>query len=357
MKKTNLFCKVTACALAAAMALGLTGCSGSEPASSVAGGPAEPTEYKVGIVKFMDHASLDQIESSIQEELDAQGAAVGVRFNYQDYTFNGQGDSTTLTQIAAQLVDDDVDVVIPIATPAAQVMQSVMADAQIPIIFAAVSDPVTAKLVDSMEEPGGTITGVSDALNTPMIMDLMLAVDPDIATVGLLYSKSEDSSKKPIEEAKAYLDGKGISYVEKTGTNIDEVNSAVDALIDADVQAIFTPTDNTVMSAELSIFEKLNDAKIPHYTGADSFALNGAFLGYGVNYGQLGATAADMAVDLLLNGADPATTRVIIPAAAFATVNTDTCEAIGLTVEQVKEAFSPLGIEVEEIRTAQSFGE
>lgn len=91
-----------------------------------------------------------------------------------------------------------------------------------------------------MDAPGGTITGVSDALNTEMIMKMMLAVDPDIQTVGLLYSKSEDSSKKPIEEAKAFLDASGISYVEKTGTNTDEVNSAVDALISAGVEAIFT---------------------------------------------------------------------------------------------------------------------
>lgn len=250
---------------------------------------------------------------------------------------------------------DGVDVVVPIATPAAQVMQSVVTDEDIPIIFAAVSDPVTANLVQDMDAPGGTITGVSDALNTEMIMKMMLAVDPDIQTVGLLYSKSEDSSKKPIEEAKAFLDASGISYVEKTGTNTDEVNSAVDALISAGVEAIFTPTDNTVMQAELSIFEKLNEAKIPHYTGANSFALNGAFFGYGVDYDDLGAETADMVVDLLVNGADPATTPVVILAHEAATINTETCEAIGLSLDDVKAAFATLGIGVVEITTAQSF--
>ena len=234
-------------------------------------------------------------------------------------------------------------------------MQSVVTDEDIPIIFAAVSDPVTANLVQDMDAPGGTITGVSDALNTEMIMKMMLAVDPDIQTVGLLYSKSEDSSKKPIEEAKAFLDASGISYVEKTGTNTDEVNSAVDALISAGVEAIFTPTDNTVMQAELSIFEKLNEAKIPHYTGANSFALNGAFFGYGVDYDDLGAETADMVVDLLVNGADPATTPVVILAHEAATINTETCEAIGLSLDDVKAAFATLGIGVVEITTAQSF--
>ena len=360
----NIIKKVLSAALAASLALSLAACSGGNNAagsvsSSSSAGSASQTgdgkEYKVGIVKFMDHASLDQIESKVQQELDAKSAELGVNFNYADYTFNGQGDSTTLNQIAAQLVDDGVDVVVPIATPAAQVMQSVVTEKGIPIIFAAVSDPVTAKLVNSMDAPGGNITGVSDALNTDMIFDMMVAVNPDIQKVGLLYSKSEDSSKKPIEEAKAYLDAHNIAYVEKTGTNTDEVSSAVDSLIGEKVEAIFTPTDNTVMSAELAIFEKLNDAKIPHYTGANSFALNGAFFGYGVDYDDLGAKTADMVADLLVNGADPATTPVVVLVHETATINTETCQAIGLDLDDVKAAFATLGIGVEEITTAKSF--
>ena len=369
MKKTNIIKKFLTAALSLSMLLSLAACGGgsassasksgaasSSASASSAGASVEETkEYKVGIVKFMDHASLDQIEKKIQEQLDTKSAELGVNFNYADYTYNGQGDSTTLSQIAAQLVADKVDVVVPIATPAAQVMQSVVIDEGIPIIFAAVSDPVTAKLVDSLEVPGGSITGVSDALNTNMIMDMMVAVNPDIQKVGLLYSKSEDSSKKPIEEAKAYLDAHSISYVEKTGTNTDEINSAVDALIGEKVEAIFTPTDNTVMSAELAIFEKLNDAKIPHYTGANSFALNGAFFGYGVDYDDLGAETANMVVDLLVNGADPATTPVVILAHEAATINTESCEAIGLNLDVIKAAFGTLGIGVVEITTAKSF--
>lgn len=368
MKNTNIVKKILSAALSLSLVLSLAACGGSGSGTSSAGGSAasQPQdassssseavkEYKVGIVKFMDHASLDQIEKNIQKELDAKSAELGVNFNYKDYTANGQGDRTTLNQIAAQMVADGVDVVVPIATPAAQAMQSVVVEEGIPVIFAAVSDPVTAKLVDDMDAPGGLITGVSDALNTPMIMDMMVAVDPDIQKVGLLYSKSEDSSKKPIEEAKAYLDEHNIAYVEKTGTNTDEINSAVDSLIAEGVEAIFTPTDNTVMSAELSIFEKLNDAKIPHYTGANSFALNGAFFGYGVDYDDLGAETADMVVNLLVNGADPATTPVVILAHEAATINTETCEAIGLSLDDVKAAFATLGIGVVEITTAKSF--
>ena len=364
MKKQSIFQRATAAALALVMATALVACggnSGGQSSAASSGGNASSTpapgaeEFKVGIVKFMDHASLDQIEKMVQQQLDVKGAELGVTFNYADYTYNGQGDATTLSQIAAQLVADGVDVVVPIATPAAQVMQSVVIDAGIPIIFSAVSDPVTAKLVAQLDAPGGMITGVSDALNTPMIFDMMLAVSPDMQKVGLLYSKSEDSSKRPIEEAKAYLDAHNIAYVEKTGTNTDEISSAVDALIGEKVEAIFTPTDNTVMSAELAIFEKLNDAGIPHYTGANSFALNGAFFGYGVDYDDLGEETANMVANLLVNKADPATTPVIILAHEVATINTETCQAIGLTMDEVKAAFATLGIGVVEITTAQSF--
>ena len=179
--------------------------------------------------------------------------------------YNGQADSTTLNQIATQLLDDGVDVIVPIATPAAQIVQAATEDNQIPVVFSAVSDPVGAGLAESMDAPGANITGTSDALNTNAILDLMFAANPDIKKVGLLYSQSEDSSKKPIEDAKAYLDEKGIEYVEKTGTNNTEVTQAADALIAAGVDAVFTPTDNTVMTAELAIYEKFIDAGIPHY--------------------------------------------------------------------------------------------
>lgn len=131
------------------------------------------------------------------------------------------------------------------------------------------------------------------------IIDLMLAADPEIKSVGLLYSQSEDSSKQPIEDVKAYLKEKGIEYIEKTGTNNTEVVQAADALVASGVDAVFTPTDNTIMTAELGIYEKFIDAGIPHYAGADSFALNGAFCGYGVDYEGVGTATADMIAEVL----------------------------------------------------------
>ena len=307
--------------------------------------------YKVGIVQYVDDASLNQIEAAIETELDAKGKELGVTFDYADYTFNGQADSTTLNQIATELVADKVDVIIPIATPTAVIMQNATADNQIPVVFSAVSDPVSAGLVESNDAPGANITGTSDALDTNAILNLMFEANPDIQSVGLLYDKSQESSKNPIADAKTYLEEKGVKVVEKTGTNNAEITSAADALVAEGVDAVFTPTDNTVMTAELAIYEKFTDAKIPHYAGADSFALNGAFLGYGVNYEELGTATADMVVDILVNGKNPAEVPVQTLDNGIATVNTETAEAIGLDYS----GFADLCEAVVETKTAEEF--
>ena len=307
--------------------------------------------YKVGIVQFVDDASLNQINSALCEQLDAKGEELGVTFDYADYNFNGQADSTMLNQIAQQLIAEEVDVIIPNATPAAVIMQAATEDCRIPLVFSAVSDPDGAKLVASLEAPGSNVTGTSDALNTKAVMDLMFAANPDIKTVGLLYNKSEDASREPIEDAKAYCQEKNVEVVEKTGTTNDEVMLAADALTAAGVDAVFTPTDNTIMTAELAIYEKFTEAEIPHYGGADSFALNGAFCGYGVNYVELGKATADMAADILVNGKDPAAVPVVSLDNGIATVNTDTAQEIGLDYSM----FEGMCSELKEITTAKEF--
>ena len=162
------------------------------------------------------------------------------------------------------------------------------------------------------------------------------------------------SSEKPIADAKAFLDAHGIRYIEKTGTTNDEINAAVDALIAEKVDAIFTPTDNTVQNAELSFYEKLITAKIPHFGGADSFALNGAFVGYGVDYAQLGKETADLTAEVLKAG-----NAGSVPVKTFdngiATVNTDTAKALGYDIETLKKDFAPHSTAVNEITTKKEF--
>ena len=312
---------------------------------------ADGTVYKVGIVQYVDDASLNQIEKAIEAELDAKGAELGVTFDYADYTYNGQADSSTLNQIATDLVAEKVDVIIPIATPAAMIMQNATEDNQIPVVFSAVSDPVSAGLVADLNAPGANITGTSDALDTTAVMKLITAANPDVKKIGLLYDKSQDSSKVPVADAIAYCEENGIEYIEKTGTTNAEVSAAADALVAEGVDAVFTPTDNTIMTAELAIFEKFADAKIPHYTGADSFALNGAFLGYGVNYTELGTATADMAADILVNGADPAATAVRTLDSGIVTVNTETAAAVGID----DSVFKDMCEELKEVTTAEEF--
>ena len=314
---------------------------------------AEGAAFTVGICNFVDDASLNQIVDNIQAQLNAIGEEQGVVFviNYD----NCNTDASVMSQIIANFMADDVDLMVGIATPVAMQMQSATEDNPIPVVFAAVSDPLGVQLVDSLEAPGANITGTSDFLNTNAVLDLIFAADPDAQTIGLLYDVGQDASTTPIAEAKAYLEAKGIAYREYTGTNTSEVILAAQAAAADGVDAVFTPTDNTIMAAELSIYEILAEAGIPHYTGADSFALNGAFLGYGVDYANLGVETANMIADILINGADPATTPVMTFDNGTATINTETCEAIGFDFDAVCEAFAPYCTSIQSITTAESF--
>lgn len=283
MKK--LFCA----ALSVLMSLSLlAGCGAA---------PKNDGSKKVAIVQQLDHSSLDEIRLAVEAELDRQAKKTGVSVSYTE--FNGRNDTTLLNQIGAQVVSDGYDLIIPIATTAAQCMVTAAEGKDIPIVYAAISDPASAGLTGL-----SNVTGTSDALNTTFLLDMMLAVQPEVKTVGLLYSKSEINSEMPIAEAKAYLDSKGIACLEKNGNTADEIIAAANDLVGR-VDAVFTPTDNVVMASEAAISEVLNNAGIPHYTGADSFVQSGAFATCGVNYTELGTYTAAMAMDILAGGAVP----------------------------------------------------
>ncbi len=344
MKNRNIIRKFLALSLSVALVLALSACGGKKEA-----------DYKIGICNYVDDASLNQIVDNIQSQLTAIGKDRGVTFDIQLQNCNA--DDAVMEQIILNFIADDVDLMVGVATPVAMKMQAATEDNQIPVVFSAVSDPISAQLVDSLEVPGANITGTSDYLDTNAIMNLIFAADPDADKIGFLYDQGQDSSATPIAHAKEYLDAKGIAYVERTGTTVDEVMLAAEALVADEVDAIFTPTDNTIMTAELSIYETLANAGIPHYTGADSFALNGAFMGYGVDYANLGVETANIVASSLLDKADPATTPVMTFDNGTATVNTETCAALGLDYETVKAAFAPLCTKVQEITTAESFGD
>ena len=314
---------------------------------------AEGTVYKVGICNYVDDASLNQIVDNITARLEELGAEQGVTFEI-DYD-NCNADASVMSQIIANFIANEVDLMVGVATPVAMTMQGMTEDNGIPVVFAAVTDPVSAELVASLDAPGGNITGTSDYLDTNAVMNLIFAANPDAATIGLLYDVGQDASTTPIADAKAFLDARGVAYKEYTGTNVSEVILAAQAAVADGVDALFTPQDNTIMTAELSIYESLAEAGIPHFTGADSFALNGAFLGYGVDYANLGVVTADMVAEILVNGADPASTAVRTFDNGTATINTETCAAIGLDFDAVSEAFAPFCTRIQGIETAESF--
>lgn len=318
-----------------------TAAPATTPAATAAETAAETTEVKsfsVAIVQQLSHSSLDEIHEAISAELKARAEAAGVELTISDY--NGQNDTTMLGQIGAQALDDKVDMIIPIATLAAQAMVTAAEDTGTPIVYAACSDPETAGLTGL-----DNVTGTSDALNTPFILDMMLAVNPDIKTVGLLFSNSEDNSITPIAEAKKYLDEKGIAYLEKTGNTTDEIVAAAASLVGR-VDAVFTPTDNRVMDAEVAVAEILNEAGIPHCTGADSFVQSGAFTTCGVNYTELGKYTADMAFDILEGGAVP---EFHVMDGGIITVNTDTAKTLNIDYS----VFSTMANTVTEVTTAK----
>ena len=331
MKKLNMMKKLFALVLAAVMVLALAAC----------GGPAaNDGTYKVAIIKQMDHASLDEIANAIAARLDEIAAQQGVKIEYE--ITSGQGDQTVLKQLGDQAIADGVDAIIPIATTAAQVAALCAEETKTPVVFAAVSDPAAAELTGM-----DYVTGTSDALNTAFILDMMLAQNPDTAKVGLLYSLSEPNSATPIADAKAYLDAKGIPYVEQTANTNDEVIAAASALIAEGVDAIFTPTDNIIMAAELAIYEDLAEANILHYTGADSFVRNGAFATCGVNYTDLGARTADLAYEAITKGVD-AMEDFYLMDGGIITVNTEIAAAMGVDYT----VFADMGTVVE-VTTSQ----
>ena len=337
--KNNMMHKLLTLALAGVMTLSLAACgSKTDNGGSDAQQESENGKtYKVAVIKQLDHASLDEIANAITAELDKLAADNGVTIEYE--VTSGQNDPTILKQLSDQAIADNVDAIVPIATSAAQIATLSAEDSKTPVVYAAISDPAAANLTGI-----DYVTGTSDALNTEFIMDMMFAQNPNVAKVGLLYSLSEPNSAQPITDAKAYLDAKGIAYVEQTANTNDEVVAAASALIADGVDAVFTPTDNVIMAAELAIAEDFAKNGIPHYTGADSFVRNGAYATCGVNYTDLGTKTADLAYSAITEGMGSMEDYYLMDGGII-TVNTDTAAMIGKQAEY--SCFDSMGTVVE----------
>lgn len=299
---------------------------------------AQKQSVKIAIVQQLDHPSLDEIRTAAQAKLAEIAKETGTEIEVKE--FNGQNDTSILNQIGAQVAQDGYDAVIPIATLAAICMTTATEETDIPVVYAAISDPASAGLTDLPN-----VTGTSDALNTAFILDMIFAVQPDVKTVGLLYSRSETNSELPIAQAKEYLDEKGVKYIEKTGNTTDEILSAASELAER-CDVVFTPTDNAVMAAESAVAEILTQAGVPHYTGADSFVASGAFATCGVNYTELGQKTAEMAFQILQTGEIP---PYHVMEGGIITVNTEVAAQLSLDYTP----FFDMANTVNEIETTQ----
>lgn len=326
--------------------LGISGCAQKKEESGV-------TVYDIGICNYVDDASLNQIVDNIRNQLDVLGKENGIEFRI-DYQ-NCNADAGIMNQIISDFIAEDKDLMVAIATPVAMGMQAATEEKKIPVVFAAVSDPLGAGLVESLDLPGDNLSGTSDFLDTSAVLNLIMALDPEIKKVGLLYDAGQDASSLPIADARKIFADLGIEIVEKTGTNVSEIQLAVQALISEKVEAVFTPTDNTVMEAQLTIYEDLIEAGIPHFTGADSFALNGAFLGYGVDYANLGKETANMIYDVLAKGENISSMPVKTFDNGTATINAETCSLLGYDYDEISARFAPFCTKVQPILTAESF--
>ena len=294
----------------------LTGCGGKDAEGML----------KVGIIQLMEHPSLDTIRVSIIEGLEEEGYVDGenIAIDYQ----NGQNDMSTMKNIAQKFVGDEVDVIVAIATPAAQAALS--ETTEIPIIFAAITDPVDAELVDSLEAPGGNVTGTSDEVSAEQIMGLANEVTPGFKTIGALYNIGEDNSVSVVAGLKDYAAKNGYKVVESTVTNTSEVQQAAQYLADK-VDVVFSPIDNTVASSMAVVTEVFNNADIPYYVSADSMVADGGLATYGIDYTVLGNETATMIADVL-GGADTSTMAVKKMSDMSIYVNTDTADKIGVEI-------------------------
>lgn len=333
--------KFFAATIAILMTVSLSACGGnSTPSSSTAESPSPASSsapatsdagtagsYRIGLAQIMEHTSLNQIRDSFTAEMESLGYGPDkVEIDYQ----NAQSDQSNLNSICQKFAGDGKDLIVAIATPTA--ISAAAAAPDIPLVFSAVTDPVAAKLVENPDTPEGNITGTSDAIPVDQVFELMNRLTPGVETVGLVYNLGEVNSVAVIEQAKAYLDSKGIGYVEATVTNTSEVQQAAQSLV-GKCQAFYTPIDNTVATAMPVYAEVAKQAGLPIYTGADSMVIDGGFATVGIDYTLLGKQTAAMVVKVLEG--TPIREIPVETLNNFATVvNTTTAEAIGVTLPE-----------------------
>ena len=282
---------------------------------------------KIGIVQLVEHPALDASYQGFVDGLKDAGYIDGenIKIDYQ----NAQGEQANCVTIAQKLVSDRDDLILAIATPAAQAVANLTTE--IPVLVTAVTDPETAHLVNSNKLPGTNVTGTSDLTPCAAQMDLLKRLIPDAKKVAMLYSSSEENSRFQVNLAKEACDKIGLSYVDATVSNTNEIQQVVQSLV-GKVDVIYTPTDNMVASCMATVSMVANEAKIPVIVGEDGMVQGGGLATYGINYYELGKQTAVMAVDILKNGKKPAEMPIQYLNTCDFSYNKDTAELLGISI-------------------------
>ena len=248
---------------------------------------------KVGILQFVTHDALDQIEKGIEDGLKEAGYKGD---KVQITLLNAEGDQSKIQTMSKHLVNDKNDVVIGIATPAAQGLAAATKD--IPVIMGAISDPVGAKLVKDLKHPEGNVTGTSNQVPIKQTVELVKSLTPNAKTIGILYASSEDNSKSQVESFKKYAEQDGLNVVEYAVPSTNEINTTM-SVMTGKVDAIWTPQDNTIASSFSTVISLANQAKIPVYTTVDTMVKEGGLASVAQNQYELGKATARSDIKVL----------------------------------------------------------
>ncbi len=290
--------------------------------------PAFAQDITVGVTAIVEHPALDAVRDGVRDALAAAGFNDGteIRFVYE----SAQGNIATTNQIANQFVADGATVIVPISTPSAQAVQAATSD--IPIVFGAVTDPVDAGLVTDLMAPGGNITGVSDLTPVADHVALMLEIDPTIETIGVIYNPGEANAVVLVDLLKAAAADLGLTVVESTANSSANVQAAALDLV-GDVDAIYVPTDNTIVSAFEAVVGVAEDADIPLFAGDGDSVARGAIASIGFDYYQHGLQTGAIVVRVL-NGENPGEIPVEFAAGGELFVNPGAAERMGIAIPE-----------------------
>ena len=287
--------------------------------------------FRIGISQFITHQSLDATREGFVDELGKQGYIEGK--NIEIDLQNAQGEQRNLKTISQQLAESS-DVVLAIATPSAQSLANTTQTT--PVIFSAVTDPVSAKLVESREHPGGNVTGTSDqssdAISTQI--NLIKKVLPKAKTIGILYTQSEPNSVVQKDEAKRLLEEKGFTVVEKTILDSNNVKAAAESLM-AEVDMVFVPTDNIISSTMETVKQVSIKHKVPVFGGSTEMIAVGGLYNYGTNYEELGRQTARMLIRVL-KGENPENIAVELPEKLELHTNQEMADALGIDISKLE---------------------